>query len=328
MSTPSNKDIPAARRHSSKPVVSNPIATENRRGSGVWVLRKAFGVLGFSAIATLIIWQWKPISQQTVKQTQRIQTALAQRSDDNPLPTSAVQESSDPENSDLENLNPENSQSPRAETSLPVQSANPLATKGPNQLLNHRRYEEANPADLVLLNPNSQLRLQAPVQIAVNEMIAKAKAEGVQLGIASAFRSVEDQNRLFFEVKAERRQNSTTRAEVSAPPGYSEHHTGYAVDFIDESKPGTHTEESFENTPAFQWLKQNAPAYNFEMSFPKDPDSPVSYEPWHWRYVGDRKSLELFYQEQTPLSKTTSESASEFASEPALEPTSEPVTSP
>ena len=136
-------------------------------------------------------------------------------------------------------------------------------------------------------------------------MIAKAKAEGVQLGIASAFRTVEDQNRLFFEVKAERGQSSKTRAEVSAPPGYSEHHTGYAVDFIDESKPGTHTEESFETTPAFKWLKQNAPAYSFEMSFPKDPNSPVGYEPWHWRYVGDQKSLELFYQEQSAAEPAT-----------------------
>lgn len=290
VSTPSNKDIPAARRQSSEPVV----AEKHRSGWGK-TLRRAIGFLGFSAIATLIIWQWEPISEQTIRQTKRVQSAIAQRDSDRPLTSSQDNESAPVS---------------AAETALPVQSSNPMATAGPDQLLNHRRYEEADPTTLVPLNASSQLRLQPPVQVAVNEMIDKAKAEGVQLGIASAFRSVEDQNRLFFDVKAERGESSTTRAEVSAPPGYSEHHTGYAVDFIDESKPGTHTEESFETTPAFQWLKKNAPTYNFEMSFPKGPDSPVSYEPWHWRYVGDRKSLELFYREQTPASDSMSEPAS------------------
>ena len=82
---------------------------------------------------------------------------------------------------------------------------------------------------------------------------------------------------------------------MSAPPGYSEHHTGYAVDFIDESRPETHVEESFETTLAYQWLEKNAAFFNFEMSFPKDNDSNVSFEPWHWRYVGDQDSLETFY---------------------------------
>ncbi len=82
-------------------------------------------------------------------------------------------------------------------------------------------------------------------------------------------------------------------------PGYSEHHTGYAVDFIDESKPDTHTQTSFETTSAYQWLQQNAPAYSFEMSFPEDPNSLVSYEPWHWRYVGSLAAKALFRLQST-----------------------------
>ena len=277
VSTPSNNDIPTARRQSSP---ERPAAAKKPRSR--W-LGRFFGVLGLSAIATLTIWQWQPISQQT----QQIQSAILSRK------SAANAQKTAPPTADPQSA-------PPAEAPIPVQSPNPIAIDGPDRLLDHRRYEEANPADLVNLNPNSELKLQAPVQIAVNEMIASAKAEGVQLGIASAFRSVEDQNRLFFDIKAERGQSPTARAEVSAPPGYSEHHTGYAVDFIDESKPGTHTDNSFETTPAFQWLQQNAAAYSFEMSFPKDSNSSVSYEPWHWRYVGDRKSLELFYQEQSP----------------------------
>ena len=291
-SNPSNSDIPAARRQSSVPT-----AREEQRGRWAQLLGKAVGTLGLSAIAAILIWQWEPISQRAMRQTQRIQTALAQR----PSSPSLASASSSAKSA-LPPLPASHS-----ESLLPSQSTTPVATDGPNQLLNHRRYEEANPADLVPLNPSSQLQLQAPAQAAVNQMIAQAKSEGVQLGIASAFRTIEDQNKLFFDVKAARGESSTTRAEVSAPPGYSEHHTGYAVDFIDESKPSTHTEASFETTPAFQWLKKNAPAYNFELSFPKDANSTVRYEPWHWRYVGDLKSLELFYQEQTPASTSASE---------------------
>ena len=239
------------------------------------------------AIAALCIWQRQPISQQATAQTQRLQTALRQRTRSaNAQPSG---DSTQPLPVPPTDLPPRPTASP-----APVASIE----DPPDHLLNHRRYAEANPADLVPLNPSSQLKLQRPAQIAVNQMIAQAKSEGVQLGVASAFRSIEDQNHLFFDVKAERGQNSKTRAEVSAPPGYSEHHTGYAVDFIDESRPDTHTEISFETTPAYQWLKQNAPAYSFEISFPKSPNSRVSYEPWHWRYVGDQKSLELFYEDQ------------------------------
>lgn len=165
-------------------------------------------------------------------------------------------------------------------------------------LLNHRRYEEAPAEELVKLNPNSLLKLQPAAQQAVEAMLAKARAEGVQLGVISAFRTIEDQNHLYFQIKAERGQSAETRAKVSAPPGYSEHHTGYAVDFIDEGRPDTQLSQSFETTPAYQWLAKNAAFFNFEMSFPKDESSGVSYEPWHWRYVGDQKSLELFYKEQ------------------------------
>ncbi len=191
-------------------------------------------------------------------------------------------------------IQPTNS-SPNAESDL--DAVQTVGSIPPEQLLNHRRYKEAPLEELVTLNSDSAIKLQPAAQAAVNAMITQAKADGVKLGIISGFRSLEDQNYLFFEVKAERGETSRTRAEVSAPPGYSEHHTGYVVDFIDESQPQTDIEESFETTAAYRWLEKNAAFYNFEMSFPKEASSPVGYEPWHWRYVGDQKSLELFYRD-------------------------------
>ena len=81
-----------------------------------------------------------------------------------------------------------------------------------------------------------------------------------------------------------------------APPGHSEHHTGYALDIGEAGNGATDLSEQFEKTAAFAWLQKNAPYYSFELSFPKDNQQGVSYEPWHWRYVGDQASLELFHR--------------------------------
>ncbi len=68
------------------------------------------------------------------------------------------------------------------------------------------------------------------------------------------------------------------------------------MDIGDGTAPATNLNENFENTKAFQWLQTNAARFGFEMSFPKDNSQGVSYEPWHWRFVGDRDSLETFYR--------------------------------
>ncbi|MGD1854950.1 MAG: D-alanyl-D-alanine carboxypeptidase family protein [Leptolyngbyaceae cyanobacterium] len=200
------------------------------------------------------------------------------------------------------------SSEPSTEPSEPVQgetaaAAPPEVTSPevapPNDsaLLGHRRYEIADASSLVTLSTNAMVRLKPEVAQKIETMMTEARAAGISLDVISGFRSLEDQQYLFFDLKAERGQTAQTRAEVSAPPGYSEHHTGYAVDFVDLSQPATELNTSFENTPAFRWLEENAAYYGFEMSFHKENDQNVAYEPWHWRYVGNQESLELFYQD-------------------------------
>ncbi|MBT9316378.1 M15 family metallopeptidase [Leptothoe spongobia] len=178
-------------------------------------------------------------------------------------------------------------------------ASNELVSSEPdvyNDLLGHRPYEITDESSLVTISTNAMVRLKPEAAEKVEIMIAEARAVGVSLDVISGFRSLEDQKYLFFELKAERGQTTQTRAEVSAPPGYSEHHTGYVVDFIDTSQPATELNAAFETTQAFRWLEQNAAYYGFEMSFPKDNEQNVAYEPWHWRYVGNQESLEMFYQ--------------------------------
>lgn len=176
--------------------------------------------------------------------------------------------------------------------------ADPNAPKT-EMLLGHLPYQEAPPEDLQPISGDGRILMRQAAARAFLDMKEAARSQGVYLVPISGFRTEEDQKYLFFEVKAQRGQVAMERAEVSAPPGYSEHHTGYAVDIGDANVPATDLSPNFENTPAFQWMEENAAYYSFELSFPKGNSQGVSYEPWHWRFVGDRHSLETFYKART-----------------------------
>ena len=108
------------------------------------------------------------------------------------------------------------------------------------------------------------------------------------------YRSHDLQESIFFDVASERNQTAEERALVSAPPGYSEHSTGYALDIGDGDAPETNLSPDFEQTPLFRWLQDHAARYHFILSFPEGNPQGVSYEPWHWRYEGSASALRLF----------------------------------
>ncbi len=164
-------------------------------------------------------------------------------------------------------------------------------------LLNHRAYDEAPAEELVTLSANAAIRLRTDAASQYEAMAQAAGREGVRLVPLSGFRSQAEQEQIFFNLKAERGQDAQTRAEVSAPPGYSEHHTGYAIDIGDGNQAGTNLNTDFVDTRAYQWMETNAVHYGYELSFPPDNFQGVAFEPWHWRFVGDRTSLETFYSE-------------------------------
>ena len=176
--------------------------------------------------------------------------------------------------------------------------ANNNATNPPlnSDIFGHRPFEEAPEGDLYALQNNPSVRLRDAAAIAFDNMANDARNDGIDLIALSGYRTQDEQNALFFEVKQARNQDAAKRAEVSAPPGYSEHHTGFAVDIGDANEPDTHVEVEFGETPGFEWLQNNAARYSFELSFPEGNDQGVSYEPWHWRFVGDQESLEIFHK--------------------------------
>lgn len=177
----------------------------------------------------------------------------------------------------------------------PSNTTIPTKNNAENTLLGHFAYKEAPQSDLVSIT-NNGIRLRKAAAKQFQNMVAAARSQGVNIVVISGFRSISEQKHLFFDVKAQRGQVAAKRATVSAPPGYSEHHTGYAVDLGDASVPATNLNQNFENTRAYKWLQVNAAKFSFEISFPRNNTQGVIYEPWHWRYVGDQQSLETFYK--------------------------------
>jgi D-alanyl-D-alanine carboxypeptidase len=124
-------------------------------------------------------------------------------------------------------------------------------------------------------------RLTPAAARAWGKMKAAAQADGAGLQIVSAFRSFDRQVDIIRR-KIEAGQTVEEILSVSAPPGYSEHHTGCAVDI------GTlgcdSLEEVFEHSQAFAWLTENAARCGFFMSFPRDNPYGYRHEPWHWAH--------------------------------------------
>ena len=145
-------------------------------------------------------------------------------------------------------------------------------------------FEEAT--EVVEVGPNLVGRMQSlEPQTAARwaAMVRAAAAAGVQLMIVSGYRSIDYQARLIRK-KINAGQQLGDILTVSAAPGYSEHHTGRAVDIATPgSRPLT---EEFEDSAAFQWLKENAADFGFSMSYPRGNRYGFIYEPWHWAQDG------------------------------------------
>ncbi len=160
-----------------------------------------------------------------------------------------------------------------------------------SSILGHLPYKEALKDELVFVEPH--IWVHKDMYRSLLRMRQNAEKDGIYLVFLSGFRSIKLQEEIFYSLKSLRNQNALERARVSAPPGYSEHSTGFAIDIGDANNRNTDFEVEFENTEAFRWLKKNAAKYHFKLSFDQNNKN-VDYEPWHWRYEGSIKALKIF----------------------------------
>ena len=159
------------------------------------------------------------------------------------------------------------------------------------RILGHLPYNEISKEKLVLIEPNIEVHID--MRDSLLKMREEAKKDGIYLVFLSGYRSVNLQKDIFYSLKSIRNQEASERARVSAPPGYSEHSTGFAIDIGDATQRETDFETEFENTEAFRWLTKNAAKFHFKLSFNK-ANKYIDYEPWHWRYEGSIEALKVF----------------------------------
>lgn len=180
-----------------------------------------------------------------------------------------------------------------------------LATPKLEPKYGHFPYLAASPADMQLVasyahgEDQRYETLHPDAAAALFKMVSAARAEGVWLVPASGFRTLAQQ-RTLFTAQIASKGSPEAAALVSAPPGHSEHHTGYAVDLADGSLAQAYDiSDTFAKSGAYAWLLANAAQFGFELSFPQGNAQGISYEPWHWRYVGSAEAKAIFHPVDT-----------------------------
>ncbi len=164
------------------------------------------------------------------------------------------------------------------------------------RLLGHIPYAEMPASELVPAPPGFAIGVPCKVQRDVlpdltRLLAAAAVAPGVgqRLRAVSCFRSIAHQRSVFCsQIGPNRRcKNAAERAQAVGPPGYSEHSTGYAIDFgIRPSGACPDVNPCIAASVPGLWLLAHARDYGFELSFPAGNAQGVTWEPWHWRWVG------------------------------------------
>ena len=130
-------------------------------------------------------------------------------------------------------------------------------------------------------------QLHSKVMPFFEEMVEEALEDDINLWVVSSFRSFETQAQLKGAYSITYGSGANT---FSADQGYSEHQLGTTIDFTTDGISGSLT--GFENTPAYEWLVDNAHKYGFVLSYPEKNGYYV-FEPWHWRFVGEDLARDL-----------------------------------
>jgi D-alanyl-D-alanine carboxypeptidase len=124
---------------------------------------------------------------------------------------------------------------------------------------------------------NYKIYVTPETKTALTKMSEAANKDGIKLKVDSGFRSVWYQKQI-YQRRLERGEKIEKIISFVAPPGYSEHHTGRAVDFVP-------SEARFAHTKTYQWLKANAAKYGFHETYTEDSTGKIPWESWHWVFI-------------------------------------------
>ena len=149
--------------------------------------------------------------------------------------------------------------------------------------------------------PSTYNKGEDPVaKAALEKMLEAGKAVGYDYDAFSGYRSYEYQKTLYNRYV--NRDGKANADRYSARPGHSEHQTGLAFDIGEKGRQDLWLTAEFGETPAGQWLMNNAHLYGFILRYPQGKENITGfmYESWHYRYVGVEHAAPI-YNAQTTL---------------------------
>ena len=111
--------------------------------------------------------------------------------------------------------------------------------------------------------------------------------EGIYIELDSTTRSVAEQQKLWDDWTVEKGEDYVKK--YVAVPGYSEHHTGLAIDVCldKDGKRIADTDDMIAEREIFAKVHEKLPKYGFILRYLEGQDDKTgySYEPWHFRYI-------------------------------------------
>lgn len=141
-----------------------------------------------------------------------------------------------------------------------------------------------------------KLLIEENTQQAYQELSDFLLPKGITIGIDSAYRSVEDQQKLYDEFVITYGKDYAD--SIVAQPGSSEHHTGLALDLSIKIADNWKQEnnELLEQETVLREIHQYLHKFGFILRYPKEKEKITGYpyEPWHIRYVGKVISKIIF----------------------------------
>ena len=160
-------------------------------------------------------------------------------------------------------------------------------------------------ADVGSNSRNGTQYMDARVADAMAQMLAAAKADGIELVVRSAYRSTAEQTTLFNSMKQGYLDQGMSEEQALAEtkkwrnvPGTSEHETGLSADIVGAADLNADLVPALSERDWAVWLKAHAADYGFILRYPSDKTdiTGTSFEPWHYRYVGVEDAKKIMAQ--------------------------------
>lgn len=258
----------------------------------IWKWNK---LIGLASILVLVATSFYALSdfnsqgESSAVETKTSQSAEKKKNQNKTAPKTEDTASSDEVRSDLPDVSPDDWK---------------LVMAGPNEKIE----QEIPESQLASVPNNAEEKIDSRIVKDYENLAVASDTAGYQLVAVSAFRSIAYQERVFNEsVNRTMSQQNISQEEATevtkqsmTEPGYSEHHTGLAIDVVDadwynnyQNTAAEMLDEKFGDTPGAKWIAENAPRYGFIISYPKGKENitGITYEPWHLRYVGIESAI-------------------------------------